>query len=450
MVIKRFAFILIGIISQIFIHSAAAQGSWEKVDVPTNQFLRSVCFVDSLYGWATGDSGTILHTSDGGVSWVLQNSQTSNEIYEVFFLDRDTGWASSFNFASLPYGTWLLKTTDGGQSWTGSTYPDDNIFISCIQYSDAQDGWMGGWPHALVHTEDGGETWAQAAIDTTPLAFFPVLNIRFFNEQYGYACGGIHDIAGVIWYTWNGGDNWTPIDASFIPPDEVFQVHLFDSVSLIGAGGDPDFGYGVALMRTSDGGLNWDYEELGIIGNAFDIDFRNDLEVWCPLGPQRKLIYSLDAADTWTAIPTPDSTSIYDMIFPDSLHGWAVGKDGAVIKYTPPTQVGIHFLNSPENPGSLLKQTQPNPFTTTTRIRFTVPELWGEQPIVKVDAILTVFTALGSIVSRTIRKDIVPGEYSQDFEVVDMLPGIYYYRLEILDKQSGWSWQESKRMIRIN
>ncbi|MBC8314995.1 MAG: hypothetical protein H8E51_05785, partial [Bacteroidetes bacterium] len=92
--------------------AVSAQGTWERIAVPTDQNLRSVCFVDSLYGWAAGDSGIIIHTVDGGESWVIQASQTENDVVSLFFLDRDQGWASSFNYTTLPYGTIILKTTN--------------------------------------------------------------------------------------------------------------------------------------------------------------------------------------------------------------------------------------------------------------------------------------------------------------------------------------------------
>ncbi len=61
--------ILLTILSLIFISTETyAQGTWERIDSPTDQFLKSVHFVDSLYGWAVGYSGTIIHTSDGEIT----------------------------------------------------------------------------------------------------------------------------------------------------------------------------------------------------------------------------------------------------------------------------------------------------------------------------------------------------------------------------------------------
>jgi photosystem II stability/assembly factor-like uncharacterized protein len=270
-----------------------AQGTWESVVIPTQSNLNSVYFTDSITGWAVGDSGVIIHTSDGGVSWELQESNTDYGIVSLFFLNNKLGWASAFNYSSPPYGTLLLKTTNGGEDWITTNYPEDNIFITTIVYFDSLTGWMGGTPHTLIHTENGGNTWQQANIDTSTLAFFPVLNIKFYNEQYGYASGGIFDIAGVIWRTNNGGENWYAISTDDAPADEVHGLHIFDSLNVLGSGGDPDFGYGVGMMHTLNGGINWDYDELGIQGIAYDVDFVNDLEGWSPLGPRRKFIYSL-------------------------------------------------------------------------------------------------------------------------------------------------------------
>ncbi len=303
-------------------------------EVPATEHLRSVFFTDSLYGWAVGDSGTIIHTTDGAESWVVQDAGTGNNIIHVFFLDRERGWASSWNFEGF-YGTLLLKTEDGGATWTQTPYPEENIFMNCIIFLDSLTGWMGGSPHALVKTSDGGQSWAQAAIDTNALAFFPVLNVYFYDELHGYACGGMFDIAGVTWSTSDGGMLWHPIKMSEAPADEVHGMHLFGPAEVIGAGGDPDQGYGVAMIRTTNGGENWVYEELSMPGNAFDIDFRNDTEAWAPLGPQQKLIYSLDAGDTWTQVPSPGNTAIFDMTFPDSMHGYAVGYNGAFLRYKP-------------------------------------------------------------------------------------------------------------------
>jgi len=404
----------------LLIHlSSSAQGTWEKIDVPTQQSLHSVYFTDSLYGWTVGDTGTIIHTNDGGENWVIQDSQTENNIYNVFFLNRDQGWAASWNFEGF-FGTLILKTTDGGQNWTGYPYPEDNIFINCILYFDSLTGWMGGSPHAIVKTTDGGSSWAQAAVDTTPLAFFPVLNIKFYDEDYGYASGGMFDIAGVTWSTSNGGEKWYPIDNADAPADEVHGLHIFDSLTVLGSGGDPDFGYGVGMIRTADGGIDWSYEELTMQGNAYDIDFVNDMEAWAPLGPRQKLIYSLDAGNTWTEIPSPESTAIFDMIFPDTLHGFAVGDHGAVLKYKA-TSVGVWDL---QQEGMMDVQVYPNPCSEQLKIRYRIPRLRSGQVPDTGYPIIGIFNIKGEKIW-----DIILDDQETELNVSSLPAGIYFIKL---------------------
>lgn len=427
-----------------------AQGTWERINVPTNQYLKSVCFTDSLYGWIAGDSGTILHTTDGGKTWNFQDTHGIYDVEDVYFLDRNQGWASSVNYTTVPYGTILLKTTDGGASWVSQTYPVNDIFITCILFRDPMNGWMGGRPHALVKTTDGGLTWTQAAIDTSTLAFFPVLSILFYNDQYGYASGGMFDIAGVTWRTSNGGEMWYAIDPSQAPADEVHGLHMFDSIHVMGAGGDPDFGYGVGMIRTSDGGVNWTYDELTIQGNAYDLDFRNDHEAWAPLGPRRKLIYSMDAGVTWTAIDPPDSSAIYDMIFPDSLHGFAVGKEGVVLKYFPPVIPSVPSIQQPQQ-GYTLYQNNPNPVHEGTTIRFSVPSDGTAPGIIKgnpsAQYFLIVYNVFGQEVARHAAGNLSGGGHEFEFGASELQDGIYLYMLHRIGSGQNQVVAGPKRMI---
>ena len=421
-----------------------AQGTWEKIAVPTDVTLNSVFFTDSLYGWIAGDSGTIMNTSDGGQTWNRQVTGTTNNIVSVFFLDRNKGWAASQNYATIPYGTIMMKTLNGGNEWTSFPYPENDIFMNCILFRDSLNGWMGGNPHALVRTIDGGITWSQAAVDTSVLAFFPVLNIHFYDEKYGYACGGRFDIAGVLWRTNDGGNLWHAIDPSEAPADEVHELHLFDSVNVMGAGGDPDFGYGVGMIRTSNGGINWTYHELNMQGYASDLDFRNEKEAWAPLGSRGKLIYSMDAGDTWTEIPTPDSTIITNMIFPDSLHGFGIGRNGAFIRYKPKiTGIDDKVLNHLHS-SFTLAQNSPNPFSSSTKIKFSIH---GDGEIRPATLQIRVFSSSGVLVKTMDTGKCIPGEYEITMDGTDLPQGIYYYFLFLSDQERLVSCAGPGKMI---
>ncbi len=412
---------------------AQGQGTWERVNTPTRQYLRSAFFVDSLTGWVAGDSGVIMRTLDGGSSWKLLDIGMKNDFSAIFFFDRNTGYATVVNYVIEPYGTFFLKTTDGGDTWSVKPYPKENVFITCLYFFNEMNGWMGGRPHTIVRTADGGETWNQAAVDTSILAFFPVLTLRFYNEKYGYASGGLFDIAGVIWRTSNGGEKWYAIDPSDAPADEVRGLHCYDSLHVIGAGGDPDYGYGVGMIRTSNGGLDWDYDEIGMQGLAFDIDFRTPYEAWAPLGPQRLLIYSLDSGNTWNSYNCPDTAEIFSITFPDSLHGYAVGTNGTVLRYRPKINPGIHETPGISDFGIRLGQNRPNPSGGITTIGFSVDpgSEWLRPSFRQHGSRLRILITdlAGRAVFSEVIGSVLSGENIVNINTSSLKPGIYLYRI---------------------
>ena len=46
--------------------------SWRQVETPTSVTLTHDVFVSPQSGWAVGQMGVVLHTSDGGEHWVMQ------------------------------------------------------------------------------------------------------------------------------------------------------------------------------------------------------------------------------------------------------------------------------------------------------------------------------------------------------------------------------------------
>lgn len=431
---KKNKIVLVILLLAVYQNISSAQGTWERLNSPTNENLSSVYFVDSLYGWAAGFSGTIIHTSNGGNDWIIQDSKTGNNILDIFFLDRNLGWAISWEAFNYPFGTYILKTTDGGVNWDSSTFPVESIFSQCILFLDSLNGWMGGKPYPIVRTTDGGISWTEAEIDSAFFSGLPVYDIQFYNSSFGYASGGVIDCCGIIWRTTNGGDYWFVIDTPYVAPEPIYQLHIKDSLNVLGVGGDfEDLGYGVGTIHTSDGGMSWGFEYIGMSGVAWDIDFRNESEAWSPLGGQQKLIYSLDAGKTWTSITTPDSAIIFKMIFPGSLHGYGVGMDGAIIKYKPDSTTTVFVPDNLIPEGFILLQNYPNPFNPKTNIGFRI----AEPGFVN----LKVFDILGSEVATLVNDELTEGIYEINFNAGELSSGVYFYTLSASDFIS------SKKMI---
>jgi hypothetical protein len=76
-----------------------AQNYWVLKPKPTTRLLTRIQFVDTLFGWAGGDSGTVIHTTNGGLNWTIQNTQiTGYPIEDLYFLNRRLGWGISNDY----------------------------------------------------------------------------------------------------------------------------------------------------------------------------------------------------------------------------------------------------------------------------------------------------------------------------------------------------------------
>ncbi|MEZ4688974.1 MAG: YCF48-related protein [Ignavibacteria bacterium] len=117
----------------IFSDTSHSQDFWSAIESPTTKNLTDISFINSNTGWIAGDSGIIIRTTNGGTDWTIQNSGTFNNIEDIFFLNERLGWAVSYEiFPVAPnyLGTLILTTTDGGNTWVNSMYPDTNLFLS--------------------------------------------------------------------------------------------------------------------------------------------------------------------------------------------------------------------------------------------------------------------------------------------------------------------------------
>ena len=84
----------------------------------------SMAFADALHGWLVGNGGLVLATSDGGHTWHRQAPGTRLVLGDVAFADASHGVVAGFQtkgddpMSDQFIGTILLRTSDGGVTWT--------------------------------------------------------------------------------------------------------------------------------------------------------------------------------------------------------------------------------------------------------------------------------------------------------------------------------------------
>jgi len=119
-----------------------------KYETPSNERLHRIQFVNDIEGWAVGEWGLILKSTDGGESWFEQNSGTGEAMFGLFFTDNLHGFA-------VGKGENILRTTDGGNNWI--LYRSGPAFeLYAVYFLDQNIGWATGSSGTILFTENSG------------------------------------------------------------------------------------------------------------------------------------------------------------------------------------------------------------------------------------------------------------------------------------------------------
>jgi len=297
---------------------------WEVKDVPVSDTLYGVHFVDANNGWAVGENGAIIHTSDGGEEWQKQDAPISDLIlYDVYFVDAQKGWAV-------------------GGVVAGMAAPDKNTKPNRQATNDINTFYV------IIHTEDGGETWTVQKNDE---ALSVLKSVCFVDADNGWAVGSGNfwnaqtwdvEERAIILRTSDGGQNWQggdiPLMEGGFVGGELNGVHFVDTQRGWTVGGSVAFGTAYVL-NTENGGANW-FVTQGPVGFFQDVYFTDDQNGWVVgfavidgVNFQPLIYHTTDGGQNW--IPQVDTVGIalYGVHFVTPQEGWTVGIVGNIFGY---------------------------------------------------------------------------------------------------------------------
>src|SRR5688572_15767467 len=287
--------------------------------------LKAVFFIDTERGWAVGNEGSILMTRDGGARWEPQRSGVKQWwLGDVHFVDRKTGWAVGFNWAEE---AGVLHTSDGGATWTPDPRPQIKE-AQAVQFIDAQRGWL-MTSKTLLRTTDGGKSWSHF---NTP-AFG---KIHFVDAVHGWATGEKS-----IFVTEDGGATWE--SRSMANPLPLLSLFFLNPST----GWTATYR---EVLRTKDGGKTWlsGPESASYYDN---LQFIDELRGWATADKARVLRTSDggETWEAWQwAEKSKEATRFNSLHFASPTHGWAVS-DGGVILAT--RDGGKNWLEQNKVPG---------------------------------------------------------------------------------------------------
>lgn len=199
------------LIFAIFLSVSTVNSQWHQVNSNTTEKLNDIFFVDNQKGYCVGDSGTILKSEDGGQNWSMLNAFSSGEdLYDVYFLDENNGFVSSQKN--------IFKTTDGGSSFQSLSMLGNALNSTTTMHSVS-----------IELKGEVGVVWAKYIDSNYPSS--PVYR---------------------SWKTTDFGQNWDSM--AVIPPSKYIKI--IDENTWFSAW----FGY----FKTTDGGLSWDTSSVSL------------------------------------------------------------------------------------------------------------------------------------------------------------------------------------------
>ncbi|MEK7399562.1 MAG: YCF48-related protein [Candidatus Poribacteria bacterium] len=323
------------IVALIFSLGVSAYAKWgESRKGDLEGYIRGVSFIDENKGWAVGDGGTVLSTSNGGVKWdskiveEIKDTDLYTDLYDVHFIDEKNGWACG---DMLKGAGVIIHTKDGGKTWDRQSSGLAVAFYG-IFFLDAKNGWAAGANGTLLVTQSSGSKWtplvqgkANAAIGEGSPGFW---DVQFLTLQKGWTVGE----NGTIKMTVDGGKTWVAQNSGTDSNLSAVKFVNENAGWVVGEGG--------AIVATTDGGKTWTAQKSGLSEEWFyGVDFISDQEGFV-VGDYAAILHTTDGGKTWKIERTGKTKGVgkvtfYDVSFPKPNVAFSVAQWGEILKYTP-------------------------------------------------------------------------------------------------------------------
>ena len=399
--------------------SINAQPSWETLNATTFGWrFEDMQFVSPEIGWVVDGGGQILKTTNGGLTWTQQYYNSDRYFRSVEFFNDNIGFAGTLANGN-PTAT-LLKTIDGGQTWTdiSSNLPvsvpgicgmhmlDENtIFITGVFYGSAY----------IMKSDDQGQTWTYSSMGSLCNG---LVDIFFKDENVGFAVGQSAQGSGLkarIIGTTNGGVTWNTLATADHTNQRAWKVQMLnENVFYVSI---EEFEPSPQYFKSTDGGLTWQLKEVittNTSGTMQGIGFLSEDIGW--VGGFNELFYeTIDAGTTWEYQPTIGTSFNRFQRVNDTLM-YTSGTN--VYKYVDPSLLNIEEFESPKPKGHSITVKNSNIVTGSAVIQLNlVNNTYCE---------LSIYNSLGQRVQTLMQDKKSAGEHEVSWDSTTLASGNYF------------------------
>jgi photosystem II stability/assembly factor-like uncharacterized protein len=227
------------------IFSRDSTGTWTSQQLSGKTF--QAVFMGATLNLAVGyDStgGMVARATASTSTWSSVDNITGAGPGTIFngVCGGPTGSGNRYFAVGSASGTGVIFTSTDGATWTQQTSNATQILLGCAT-TDGTNVWAWGQKGIVVHTANGGTSWATQSSGADPNGY---LNVGTVSPQGSVNVGGYR---GGLFRTVNGGTNWAPETAgpvaawlglALVAPKTIYTVGFSASAS-------------GAIARTTDG-----------------------------------------------------------------------------------------------------------------------------------------------------------------------------------------------------
>ncbi|MFY0732010.1 WD40/YVTN/BNR-like repeat-containing protein [Pseudomonas sp. NFX15] len=212
---------------------------WQQAAVPTSADLTAVNFPTATQGWAVGNDGVVLHSSDAGQTW---NKQLDGRQIGDLLIKHYSALAK----AEPDNEQWPQLATEGQRlTDQGADKP-----LLDVWFANEKLGYVVGVFNLILRTEDGGQSW-------TPF------QDRTDNPQ-GFHLNAIASTGDALYIAGEQGLllKWDAIAQRFNAVPTPYQGSFF---GVLGKPGEVlVYGLRGNVLRSTDGGQSWTPLDTGL------------------------------------------------------------------------------------------------------------------------------------------------------------------------------------------
>ncbi len=409
---KYYLFMLWIFSSQIIL----AQNDWYVINTETTRLINGVKFFNNQVGYAVGDSGLVLKSTNAGSSWSQINLWNGYRFYDVAFSDINT----AVSVGTTNNGS-MVRTTNGGFNWNSLGLFFEPVGFYHIQFVNQNTAYALGGPFSVYKSINAGQNWSIVMRNTG----YNLASLQFSSDSIGY-CGGtapINPIRAVILKTTNYGTNWAEINTGILGFWVIDMAFLNDQLGYITVGNK--------IYKTTNGAGSW---TLSYTTNMLNSIYFLNSNTGFAAGDGGVIVKTTNGGTSWFQMTTGVGNNIRDIYFINENTGIAIGSNGLLLRTTSSLS-GVNIISNEIPTSHYLFQNYPNPFNPVTKIKFA---LYKSSKISVI-----IYDLKGSLVETLVNDQLNAGNYEVDFDGSKYSSGVYYYKLVAGD------YTDTKKMVLI-